>query len=263
MLTRRSTTHAGPAPRRSPAQYLLALRVGVATLAAALLSTACGGGGSSTPAVPPSGGSNASTSPSAVLGSTHSGEGTYYDAVDQGTCMLGLAADHMTAAMNAPDYAGAAVCGEYAQVTGPKGQVTVRISDVCPECRTGDLDLSAEAFALIADPVAGRVPITWQVVTAPVSGPVQYRYKEGSTRYWTAVQVRNSRLPIARLQIWPTGASGWIDVVRTDYNYFVHAATVDAGPIHVRVTASTGAVVQDTLPEPQPGLQLTGQAQFN
>jgi expansin (peptidoglycan-binding protein) len=177
--------------------------------------------------------------------------------------MLGLAADHMTAAMNAPDYAGAAVCGEYAQVTGPKGQVTVRISDVCPECRTGDLDLSAEAFALIADPVAGRVPITWQVVTAPVSGPVQYRYKEGSTRYWTAVQVRNSRLPIARLQIWPTGASGWIDVVRTDYNYFVHAATVDAGPIHVRVTASTGAVVQDTLPEPQPGLQLTGQAQFN
>ena len=65
---------------------------------------------------------------------------------------------------------------------------------------------------------AGRVPISWQVVPCAVSGPVAYRYKEGSSQYWTAIQVRNHRLPITSLEVQLGGA--WQPVSRSDYNYF-------------------------------------------
>ena len=74
-------------------------------------------------------------------------------------------------------------------VVGPKGAVTVRIVDLCPECNAGHLDLSREAFALIADLPQGRVDITWQVVSPDLPGPVAYHFKDGSNQWWTAVQV--------------------------------------------------------------------------
>jgi len=234
---------------------------------------ACGGGGdtaaagatsdadTATPTTPTPAPGSGSGSGSALSG-THSGDGTFYGATGQGACSFDVSSDLMVAAMNHTDYAGSAACGEYVSIAGPLGSVTVQITDECPECAAGDIDLSAQAFARIANPVAGRVPIAWQVVAGNVSGPVQYRYKEGSTRYWTAIQVRNHRLPIARLEILPSGASAWIDVPRTDYNYFVHPTAIDAGAVHVRITSGTGAVLQDTLPEPQGGLLVTGAAQF-
>ena len=64
--------------------------------------------------------------------------------------------DLMVAAMNAEEYDNAAYCGAYVHgVTGPKGEVTVRIVDLCPECRAGHLDLSQEAFAAYCRPAPG------------------------------------------------------------------------------------------------------------
>ena len=168
----------------------------------------------------------------------------------------------MIAAMNLTDYAGSAACGEFVAVTGPKGAVTVRITDKCPECKPGDIDLSEQAFAKIADMAAGRVPISWYVVAGDVTGPVSYRYKEGSTRWWTAIQVRNHRLPITKLEIMPTGSTTWINVDRTDYNYFVYTTAIAAGPVLVRLTALGGATLLQTLPEPTGGLVVQGSGQF-
>lgn len=244
----------------------------LACICALAVLSACGGGGgdnSDTPAakaVDSSTGATSSTgsdgSASTAPGAMHSGEGTYYAATGAGACSFDPGADLMVAAINHTDYAGSAACGAFITVTGPRGSVTVRITDECPECAPGDVDLSAEAFALIADPVAGRVPITWQVVAGNASGPVQYRYKEGSTRYWTAIQVRNHRVPIARLQIQPAGSSGWIEVQRTQYNYFVHPTTISAGALQVRIIANTGATLQDTLAEPLGGVLVAGSGQF-
>ena len=140
--------------------------------------------------------------------------------------------------------------------------ITVRITDQCPECKTGDLDLSESAFARIADPVAGRVPIRWHVVPGDVTGPVSYRYKEGSSRWWVAIQVRNHRLPITGLEIKPSGSADWIAVARTDYNYFVHPSAIATGPLQVRITALGGATLIDTLPEPSDGVVVAGAGQF-
>ncbi len=191
------------------------------------------------------------------------GNATYYDATGAGNCGFDPSpGDLRVTAMNAPDYANSAVCGAYLAVSGPRGNVTVRVTDRCPECPTGHLDLSQQAFARIADPVAGRVPIRWQLVAGDVQGPVQYRYKEGSSRYWVALQVRNHRWPVTALEIRPAGATAWTPVARMDYNYFVYPQQIAEGPLQVRITAVTGAVLIDTLPAPASALQVAGGGQF-
>src|SRR4051812_16207744 len=125
----------------------------VSLVAAGLILSACGGGGTDDAAgagatTPTSGAPSASTT--VARSATHSGEGTYYGATGAGNCSFDPSPDNlMVAAMNHTDYAGSAACGEYVAVTGPKGTLTLRIVDQCPECRPGDIDLSAEAFARI------------------------------------------------------------------------------------------------------------------
>lgn len=212
----------------------------------------------------PGAGDGGSGSSSTVLGARRSGDGTFYGATGEGNCSFDASPGNlMVAAMNQVDYAASAACGEYVAVTGPKGSVVVRITDQCPECASGDIDLSAQAFAAIADPAAGRVGISWEIVAGDVQGPVQYRYKEGSTRYWTAIQVRNHRVPITKLEILPADSNSWIDVPRTDYNYFVWPQTIAAGSLQVRITGLTGETLLDVLPEPQGGLLVDAQSQFH
>jgi expansin len=195
------------------------------------------------------------------IGESQSGEGTYYAADGSGNCMFDKSPNDLNvAAMNAPQYAGGAVCGECAEVQGPKGRVTVRIVDQCPGCKEGDLDLSPQAFDQIGEHSAGRIPITWSVVPCAVTGNVSYRYKEGSSAYWTAIQVRNHRLPITRLELQRNGV--WGDVPREPYNYFIASGGAGPGPVMVRITAIDGQTLTDTLPAVTSGAVVPGASQY-
>jgi expansin (peptidoglycan-binding protein) len=144
----------------------------------------------------------------------------------------------LVAAVNRTD-----LCGAYAVVTGPKGSVTVRIVDLCPGCDPGDIDLSQAAFSRIADLSDGRVAVSWQLGSPKVTGPIAYHFKAGSNPWWTAVQVRNPRHPIAKLEYYANGR--WINVPRIDSNYFVKADGMGAGPYSFRVTDRHGQVLID------------------
>lgn len=176
----------------------------------------------------------------------HQGIATYYDATGAGACSFDPSLqDLMVAAMNAEEYDNAAACGAYLYVTGPKGAVTVRIVDLCPECKAGHLDLSREAFAQIAELAQGRVPITWQLVSPALDGPIAYHFKDGSNQWWTAVQIRNHRNPIARLEYLDGGQ--WVTVPRTAYNYFVQTDPgMGPGPYTFRVTDTYGHQLSDS-----------------
>lgn len=209
------------------------------TLLAAVVGSGCGscsddGGGGDDAAVA------CGTAPA-----DHAGEGTYYDADGSGNCSFDPSpGDLMVAALNTADYAGAAACGACLAIDGPDGAVTVRVVDRCPGCAAGDVDLSREAFAAIAPLSAGRVPITWRFAPCPVSGPVRYRFKEGSSQYWVAIQVRNHRHAVARLEARVADGS-WQSVPRLDYNYFVDSDGLGAGPLALRVTDVHGLTVED------------------
>jgi expansin (peptidoglycan-binding protein) len=150
----------------------------------------------------------------------------------------------MVAAMNTTDYAGSAACGQCIAVDGPDGSVTVRVVDRCPGCAQGDVDLSAEAFAMISPLSAGRVAITWRPVPCAVTGPLRYRFKEGSNPYWVAIQVRNHRHAVSGLEA--RGGDGtWRPIARETYNYFVEPAGLGPGPYALRVTDVHGLTVED------------------
>ena len=175
----------------------------------------------------------------------HSGEGTYYDADGSGNCSFDPSGDRMIAAINEVDYAGSAPCGACAEVEGPDGVITVRIVDRCPGCAPGDLDLSVEAFEMIAVKEEGRVDISWHFVPCAVEGPLRYRFKEGSSQWWTAVQIRNHRHAIASLEYSQDGGESFIPIARETYNYFVAPEGMGAEPVSLRVTDVYGQVVVD------------------
>jgi expansin (peptidoglycan-binding protein) len=192
----------------------------------------------------------------------HQGIATYYDATGAGACMFDPSPDDLlVAAMNAEEYDQAAACGAYVRVEGPEDDVTVRIVDLCPECKAGHLDLSREAFAQIAELALGRVDIRWQVISPPLAGPIAYHFKEGSNQWWTAVQVRNHRNPVATLE-YLNSEGQWVDVPRTSYNYFVQASGMGPGPYAFRVTDIYGnELVDHGIPHVEDGT-VSGAGQF-
>jgi expansin len=201
-------------------------------------------------------GGNCSDAPSEAMG-----EGTYYAADGTGNCSFDPSPnDLLVAAMNAVDYNSAAWCGACLEVSGPTGKVTVRVVDQCPECAHGDLDLSPEAFGMIAALSAGRVPIAWHEVACNVSGPIAYHFKDGANAYWTAVQVRNHRYPIAKLEAMDGDA--WRELPRLSYNYFVEEAGLGPGPYVLRVTDAHGQVIEDAGIALGDDVTRTGAAQF-
>jgi len=197
------------------------------------------------------------------VGETVTGVATYYDFADgSGACMFDPSPEDMNvAALNAVQWSGSAWCGACADITGPNGNVRVRIVDLCPECDHGHLDLSPQAFDQIAERRLGRVDITWQFVACDVRGNVSYKYKDGSNEWWTAVQVRNHRLPIESLEWSPDGTT-WNPTSRQDYNYFLAEGGFGPNPVKVRVTALDGQTIEDDLPAVQADLEVEGGSQF-
>jgi expansin (peptidoglycan-binding protein) len=193
---------------------------------------------------------------------THQGVATWYRADGTGACSFDPSPDDLlVAAMNQAEYGEAAYCGACAEVKGPAGDVTVRIVDLCPSCSKGALDLSREAFARIAQLSAGRVPIAWTVVPCPVGGPISYHFKEGSNRWWSAIQVRNHRHRIARFEYRASNGS-WRSVARKSYNYFVEPSGMGPGPYSFRVTdVHDHALIDLSVPFVEGG-EVSGAGQF-
>lgn len=201
--------------------------------------------------------------PAATAGPIMQGIATYYAATGDGACMLGPTRhDLLVTAVNGPQYANAELCGAYLLVEGQSGSVVVRVVDRCPECRSGHLDLSREAFRRVAPMHLGRVPIRWRIIAPELSGPIAYRFKEGSNPWWTAVQIRNHRHPVARLEYSPRPGI-WINVPRTHYNYFVQTNPgMGPGPYRFRVTDAYGQVLEDQGIVHREGAMVPGSQQF-
>lgn len=176
---------------------------------------------------------------------TFSGEGTFYGYGGGGNCSFpdpNLPA--MTGAMNQVQYDSSAICGACVRVTGPKGTLDIRIEDRCPECAFGDIDLAEDAFPYIANVIDGRVPITWKFIPCPVTGAIQFYFKEGSSQWWTAVQVRNHKYPVTTFEYKKNGV--WTKVNRMMYNYFLVESGMGPGPFDFRITDIFGYVITES-----------------
>ncbi|KUO10873.1 expansin EXLX1 family cellulose-binding protein [Streptomyces sp. DSM 15324] len=153
-------------------------------------------------------------------GTTYRGVATSYDSNGDGACLFGPSSDVMNAAMNTTDYETAKACGAFVAVHAGGKSITVRITNECPApCQPGQLDLSQQAFAKLAPLSAGRIAITWNLVSPATAGTISIRYKTGSSQYWCGIQAIGHRNPLARLEVRTGG--GWTRLERTGYNYFL------------------------------------------
>ena len=181
-------------------------------------------------------------------GTIHSGEATFYGGGYEGGCAMldPVSKDYWIVAMNLPDYNCAELAGAYLEVTGELGTINVLVTDLLPEGKKGDLDLYTDAFPLIAPAEKGRVPVTWKIVPLDTAedAPLNYRYKVGSTEFWCAVQVRNHRYPIERLEYLNSDGE-FVELPRRNFNYFEAQSGLGEGPFTFRITDIYGQVVID------------------
>jgi len=196
------------------------------------------------------------------------GDGTYYgpgeQLIESGACQLsGTESDamgSMVTAINTQQWNNSYSCGACSLVTGESGSVTVKIVDQGPP-NVGDLDLSTEAFTLVAPIAKGRVPISWNFVACPLTGPILYLIASGANPWWVSLQVRNGVLPIVAVELFQQAK--WIGLSITN-NYW--SGSVGGGlvtPCQIRVTATSGQQLYDTISQLVPGQTITGSANFN
>lgn len=191
----------------------------------------------------------------AVRAATTSGKATFYDlAGGTGNCSMRAPADDLYVALGNSEYRAAAACGGYLQVTGPKGSVRVKVVDRCPECEPGHVDLSRKAFARIADPVQGIVPVRYRPVVDPSGqGRLSVQVKDGSSRFWVALLVDGAGNPLRKVEA-RTGGGAFQTLQRADFNFWIGEGGAGGGPFQVRVTDDQGHQVTAKGVELRPGV---------
>jgi expansin (peptidoglycan-binding protein) len=169
-----------------------------------------------------------------------SGRATFYDLQAMGNCSYPKApANGLFVALGPAQYAGAAGCGSFLDVTGPKGTVRVKVVDKCPECASGHLDLSRTAFTRIADPVQGNVSIRFRQVANPrLANNLSFRVKEGSSQFWLAILVDDHGNQLRKVEV--KRGSAWVSLQRAEFNYWITDGGAGAGPFTIRVTDAQG-----------------------
>jgi expansin (peptidoglycan-binding protein) len=188
--------------------------------------------------------------------STSSGKATFYDlGGGTGNCSFpGAPADDLFVALGPSQYASAAACGSYLDVTGPKGKVRVKVIDSCPGCAPGHLDLSRTAFKKIANEVRGVVPIKYKtVVDPPTPGGLSVRMQEGVSRYWFSAQIDNHGNRLASVRV--ANGGGFRTAKRASYNYWIIDGGAGSGPFKIKVTDVYGHTATVT------GIKLTSATQ--
>jgi len=147
------------------------------------------------------------------IGSCGTGKITWYTDIANGHCSFGPPTGNMyIAALNTAFYNKGVQCGSCYKLTGPLGSVVVTVTDECPaatnqEWCTGDhnhFDLSVPAFNQIAK---DNVNITYERVTCPVPGNIQYFIKDGSNKYWFALLANQLKVQITKLEVMQPGST--------------------------------------------------------
>ena len=203
--------------------------------------------------------SNPNLSPELALNTTYQGRATFYDAANpaggkgaSGYDVPSSSSDlAKVTAINNVQWNGSEASGGYLEVWGPKQRegadsIVVQINDLLYE-RADGLDLSAEAFAKVAEPVNGIVNVEYELIDPGNDFRTPYGYTIGqgivaegipeSNPWYGAVRLNNHRYPVESVDILTEGG-GTVPLERGDDNRFViNTDTAVYGSQDLRVTS--------------------------
>jgi len=151
-------------------------------------------------------------------------------------------------------YHGSLACGmclEYksngAGIGTRVGSGIAMVVDKCPSCYEGDLDFERDG--------SGKWPVTWKAVDCPVkqdSNPKnQFEYAiTDSNAYSLKLQIRNTKVPIAQVQLLHNG--DYHPMLRKEDNFFYANSVTPAllppyySPLSLKITSIFGEIVTET-----------------
>ncbi|KAH7348068.1 RlpA-like double-psi beta-barrel-protein domain-containing protein-containing protein [Pyrenochaeta sp. MPI-SDFR-AT-0127] len=147
-------------------------------------------------------------------------------------------------ALSDSNWAGGANCGACVQVTGPSGtKITAMVVDQCPGCGPNHVDLFPDAFARLAEPSKGVIPVSWDIVSCGITTPIVLKNKEGTSKFWFSMQVMNSNIPVSKLEVSTDGGKTWKATTRKEYNFFEQSSGFGTDSVDVKVTSTKGGSI--------------------
>lgn len=150
-----------------------------------------------------------------------------------------LPAGDRYAAVAPAEYDQGAACGTYLDIAGPRDHVVVEVVDRCGSCGPGRLGLGRGAFARIADPSRGVVPIRYTQVRDPAtSGTLSYEVKDGSSPGWLGLLVSGNGDPLQKVEV-RFAKGSWRRLSRGPDNYWTGSGA-GSGPFAARVADALG-----------------------
>ncbi len=175
------------------------------------------------------------------LNQEYQGRATFYDAANPAGGLGASGYDvpmqsqlHKIVAINNVQWNGSEASGTFFEVSGPKQRdgaapITVQVVDYLYE-RADGFDMSAEAFAEVADPVDGVVNIEYKLVGPGDDYVTAYGYSIGqgivvegidhTNPYYGAVRLNNHRYPIESVNLITDGGNS-VELERESDNRFV------------------------------------------
>ncbi|KAF0687752.1 Aste57867_20536 [Aphanomyces stellatus] len=130
------------------------------------------------------------------------------------------------------------------QQNGHTYPVMGQITDRCPECQHGDLDISAPMFREVTGDSTDRYDISWEFADCPAQGGIQVCAKSGSSKDWLYVQPANTVGGVASMKI----NGGEAPIFPWSY-YFMSTVLhqVDLDNTEVEMTSDSGETISTTV----------------
>lgn len=134
-------------------------------------------------------------------------------------------------AINSRQYNNSLSCGNCVNIQYKNRNINAVVTDICPECAYGDLDLFTETYNELIQEEPGRKKITWNLIPCPeeiVSENLQLRIDE-INYYWLSIQPENFKCQISSISIFQNNE--WIEMARQDSRmmglYFLYTQKIN------------------------------------
>jgi hypothetical protein len=181
-----------------------------------------------------------------------SGDATAYGGSIGGFCGF-KDVSPMHVALNAQNWNNSLDCGRCVSISYKDSPpVTAMITDICLECKSGDLDLYTDLYIGLIKQSPGREKIKWDFVNCPNS-IIEEHIKlsiHSINYYWLAITPINLKCGMAKMEI--MFDSEWIEMDRNDDNtnkknkmnglYFIYHNFVKT-PFQLRLTSMAGDII--------------------
>lgn len=116
-------------------------------------------------------------------------------------------------AINANQYNNSLTCGTCINIKYSNTNINAIVTDICPECKYGDLDLFEETYNSLINKPFGREIISWSFINCPLSSSIELKIDE-INYYWLSIRPENIKCQLSEIYI--NQNNKWILMQRDD-----------------------------------------------